>query len=272
MPKDFATNANGGVYYNTDMATPAGRARHATLTKPGRRYQNYSITILFDKKELKADPKALEKLEVMIKAGNELIEFKKREVYDAYTPKAKQAKTFEQFSEEFDASLSHWPIRDGDKVMESKGGEQLPKFPGKLFVSFNSKEPFVILGPDKKPGIAADTIKDGNIIAAVVQPMYFATNDKTHGIAWKVRVLQFRKDDGVRLYQGPDSSSFLDEVEPEEVGAADASNLVAGGIVAGAELAAAAGVAATATQAAPAKTIAAPKPKQEGTGSALSML
>jgi hypothetical protein len=194
--REFKKNKHGSIYGNLDFITPIGRAQYCNLAKPSEKYGKYGLRILWLKEDIAKQPKSKAKLNAMIAEGQALIDAAK------LSPKAL-------------AAITNQPIFDGDDVIENDKGEEVAPHPGYYYITVNDSNPLDIVGPDNSP-IEAALIKPGMLVRAIVQGMFFSIAKGASGITWKPQTLQFVKDDGVRLYSGPNSKGLLGTIEDIE--------------------------------------------------------
>lgn len=189
----FKKDKHGSLYGNLDFITPVGRAQYCNLAKPSEKYGKYGLRILWSKEDIAKSAKAKEKLNALITEGQTLIEAMN------LTPKAL-------------AAITNNPINDGDDVVENDKGEEVKPHPGMYYITLNSSNPLDIVGPDNA-SVPPTLIKPGMLVRAIVQGMFFSISKGASGITWKPTTLQFVKDDGVRLYSGPEGKTLLGSID-----------------------------------------------------------
>lgn len=182
----YYANQFGNVFGQM-VGTPVGRLVFCNLKTPNAKYQppKYGTTILFDKK----DPATKAALNIMLKQCVEM-------------------QTYAE-EKEVDCSFDIDPLQDGDDTKVSK----YQGFAGSLYIAAKNKDQPEFVDSKNKP-VSADLLVPGVKVRAVVTPMIYSD-----GFTWKLHVVQFVEDDGVRFYGGPDPKSVLtalDEVAVED--------------------------------------------------------
>lgn len=184
-----------GHVYGQRLASPFGRAAWPALAKPkdppppqpGQQpgTPRYEVTILLQKKD-KYVQEFITSLDVMV-----------QEMVDLFN-KGRSAKI------SVDA-----PLKDGDTF-------DLEKYPYYkdcwLLIGRNAKPISVVDG--KKRDIDVKMVEGGNIVCGVVTPLITA-----HGVSYKLEILQYVKDDGVKFagtVAAPDTYLSVLPDEPTE--------------------------------------------------------
>lgn len=204
-PYKFYVNPHGGMH-GQEISIPKGRAGFVTLVKPSKKFNKFQLSFLYRKD----DKETLAK----IKGGLQ-------HMCLAMMKEHFGAKTVEK-SKLFKRNV----ILDGDsEIGISKDGKPHDGYPGCFVI--NTAHPAESNSGIRYVNCNASDIKGGMIIDGVVVPYL---NDD--GFSYKLTVVRFVKDDGVRYgYLG--GESLLDQVELEVGDADDQASLgsVAAGIL-----------------------------------------
>lgn len=186
---ELKENKFGNIYSNNSLPLPVGRVVFINLATPSQKFKKYGCTLLFKK-----DDKAALPLLKGLKADFEkLVKHK----YGAKAP-----------------GLTSAPVGDGDTSPTSASnsnpiGETYKEFKGCYFVRVGSPTPIRVVDANNKD-MEASKITAGMLCDGVAQCMLF---DK--GCSWKGLVIRLVKDDGQRIYTGPDPVAQLTKLSAE---------------------------------------------------------
>jgi len=189
MANDLRENKFGNLYSPNSLPLPIGRIVFLNLATPSQKYKKYGCTLLFKK-----DDKAALPLLKNLKADFEkLVKHK----YGAKAP-----------------GLTSAPVGDGDSSPTSASnsnpiGETYKEFKGCYYVRLGSPTPIRVVDANNKD-LEASKLTAGMLCDGVAQCMLF---DK--GCSWKGLCIRLVKDDGQRIYTGPDPVSQLTKLSAE---------------------------------------------------------